>query len=93
MIFSLAQTDSRFAIRRGQLLGLAEWPSAKRLTIREASCKAASELDEFICSADLRPRIEKLIGRKVSENNQFNEGIRDAGFVYDETKHKWKRRE
>jgi len=89
MVFSLAQTDSRFVVRRGQILALSDWADARLLTIREASCKAASELNDFSNAADLRPRIEELLGRKVSENNQFNEGIRDAGFVYDELKRKW----
>jgi hypothetical protein len=91
MIFSLAQTDSRFVVRKGQILGLSDWQNAKLMTIREASCQAASELKEFSYSEDLRPRIEALIGRKVSGNIQFHEGIRDAGFIYHEKKHKWLR--
>jgi len=91
MIFSIAQTDSRFTIKRGQILALSEWDDARLMTIREASFQAASELQEFKKTNDLRSRIEELIGRKFSENNQFIEGIRDAGFVYHELKHKWLR--
>lgn len=89
MIFYLAQTESRFVARRGQILALSEWPDARLLTIREASCKAASELSEFNFSDDLRARVEELIGRKVSESQQFNVGIIDAEFVYDDLKRMW----
>ena len=36
MIMSLAQTDDRFRVRRGQVIALASWPESQRITPREA---------------------------------------------------------
>jgi hypothetical protein len=88
MIFGLCQTDDRFRIAVGQLLGLVYWTSFNRLTVRGAVRKAVQDLGEVILPAPLYQRIDELAERKVDASVVHGE-LKLLGFVYDDQLNGW----
>jgi len=87
MLLSLTQTDSRFVIRRGQLLGLSVWNDAKRISIREAIEKVAKEISTPVTISNLRKMVEKIVGHEVKQ--PLNKLLESTNFILDESTKTW----
>ncbi|MDM8569198.1 sigma factor-like helix-turn-helix DNA-binding protein [Thiotrichales bacterium HSG1] len=87
MLLSLTQADSRFVIRRGQLLGLLVWNDAKRISIREAVAQLTTKVKKPTTILNIRKSVEKIVGHKV--NQPLNKLLRDNGFVRDKSSKTW----
>lgn len=88
MIFGLCQTDPRFRIGHGQLLGLVPWVSMNRLTVRGAIRQAVREQGDTIHPERLYERVDHLTERRV-ERFVTHAELKILGFAADEQTGIW----
>lgn len=88
MILGLCQTDSRFRVGTGQLLGLAPWVSMNRFTVHGAIRHAAQEQGDRLIPAVLYQRVDELVERTV-ELSVIQAELRNLAFEYDEQTECW----
>jgi hypothetical protein len=87
MAMSLAQTDSRLKVRRGQILGLANWKDGKRITIREAVEEVAKNLTVPMTMLELRTQVEKIVKHEVKQ--PLHRLLENANLIRDEQLNTW----
>jgi hypothetical protein len=87
MAMSLAQTDSRLKVRRGQILGLASWKDGQRITIREAVEEVAQDITIPMTMLELRDEVEKIVKHEVKQ--PLHRLLENAGLIRDEQTNTW----
>ncbi len=87
MAMSLAQTDSRLKVRRGQILGLANWKDGKRITIREAVEEVAQNLTVPMNMLELRAQVETIVKHEVKQ--PLHRLLENANLIRDEQLNTW----
>lgn len=87
MTMSLTQTDSRFKVRRGQIVGLALWPNGKRVTVKEAVEQLARNFTSPMSMLELRHAVEKIVRHEVKQ--PLHRLLENANIVYDERSNLW----
>lgn len=81
-IWGLAQRDARFFCAHGALLGLAEWGSARRLTIYEAGQHLRKEGVDELSTDMARSHLEALTGRPLVRQ-QISITMKSSGYAFD----------
>jgi hypothetical protein len=87
MAMSLTQTDSRFKVRRGQIVGLAQWPDGKRVTVKEAVERLAQNFTSPMSMLELRHAVERIVQHEVKQ--PLHRLLENADIVYDERSNLW----
>lgn len=87
MIMSLSQTDSRFKVRRGQIVGLANWPDGKRTTVKQAIAHIAENFDFPMTMMDLRQAVEEIVKHEVRQ--PLHRLLENANIIYDDNSNMW----
>jgi hypothetical protein len=87
MAMSLAQTDSRLKVRRGQILGLANWKDGQRITIREAVEEVAQDITIPMTMLELRDEVEKIVKHEVKQ--PLHRLLENASLIRDEQLNTW----
>ncbi len=87
MTMSLTQTDSRFKVRRGQIVGLALWSDGKRVTVKEAVEQLAQNFISPMSMLELRYSVEKIVRHEVKQ--PLHRLLENANIVYDERSNLW----
>jgi hypothetical protein len=88
MIMSLAQTDDRFSVRRGQIISLTEWPDERLPTLRQAVASMSESLNEPTTLPAILTRLESIIERRVLQNELYGL-LREFNIVFDPTTRSW----
>jgi uncharacterized protein YciU (UPF0263 family) len=88
MLLGLSQTDRRFRVAGGQLLGLSHWNSLNRLNARGAIRQAAREQGNEISTVLLYQRVDELAERKV-ERSVIHAELRGMRFAYNAQNDCW----
>jgi hypothetical protein len=87
MVLSLSQTDPRFQVRRGQIVGLSEWPDGKRVTIKEAIERLAEQVRVPMTMLEVRNSVAEIVKHEVKQ--PLHRLLEGANFVFDEESNTW----
>lgn len=87
MIMSLSQTDPRFKVRRGQIVGLANWPDGKRTTVKQAIAYIAEHFDFPMTMMELRQAVEEIVKHEVRQ--PLHRLLENANIIYDDNSNMW----
>jgi len=87
MVLSLSQTESRFQVRRGQIVGLSKWPDAKRISIKEAIEQIAKNFHSPMTMQEIRHSIEEIVKYEVKQ--PLHRLLENANFARDERSNAW----
>jgi hypothetical protein len=91
MVLSLSQTDSRFKVRRGKIVGLSEWPDGKRVTIKEAIERLAEQVRVPMTLLEVQNSVAEIVKHEVKQ--PLHRLLEGANFVFDEESNTWYVRE
>ena len=89
MIVGLAQTDSRFRLRRGKLLCLSTWDTPRRLTVSEAMDTIIDQWSHPMSTQEIVEQISKLIGRPFTNEGFLNTYLNNRGIWFKRELHAW----
>ena len=87
MVLSLSQTDPRFQVRRGKIVGLSEWPDGKRVTIKEAIERLAEQVRVPMTMLEVHNSVVEIVKREVKQ--PLHRLLEGANFVFDEESNTW----
>ena len=87
-LLGIAQQDPRFRVGRGQLIGLSQWQSLRRTTLKEAFQLLRESMSGPVGSAQLHQRFCEIIEREIPRANFASRAV-ISGFVYDEESGTW----
>ncbi len=87
MTMSLTQTDPRFKVRRGQIVGLVDWSDGKRVTVKEAVEYLAQNYTFPMTMLELRHAVEKIVQHEVKQ--PLHRLLENANIVYEERSNTW----
>jgi hypothetical protein len=87
MVLSLSQTDPRFNVRRGQIVGLSEWPDGKRVTIKKAIERLAEQVHVPMTMLEVRHSVTEIVKHEIKQ--PLHRLLEKANLVYDEESNTW----
>ena len=88
MVMSLAQTSTKFKVRRGQILSLSAWPNGQRISVKDAIEQLACNFDTPpMTMLELRQSIEKIVKHEVKQ--PLHRLLEKANFVHDKYSNTW----
>lgn len=87
-LLGIAQSDARFRVFRGQIVGLAGWEDARRRHIGQAFSELRESWKTPMTSRALHRAVCKLMERRISRDYVLNNAVR-CGFVRDADSGRW----